>query len=146
MKKISIAMIMTMILSMSVFAMPALATEESAEAKQNISIMEEVTNKSNASEVTLENLEEKDEKIAYYVEKYGDETEGKVAYALSLAQKYSIPVFFLLLIWGAFNRYILGSKKLHQSEKGFSMIVGAIIGLIIFQTIPLLYALIAAGR
>lgn len=141
MKKISIAMIIIMMLTM-LFTPLVLATD----AKENTLITEEMTNRSNASETTLENLTTKEEKIAYYTEKYGDETEGRVAYWISIAQKYSIPVFFLLLIWGAFNFFIIGNKKLQQREKGFSIIIGSIIGLIAFQAIPLIYAIFVAGR
>lgn len=141
MKKISIAMIIIMMLTM-LFTPLVLATD----AKENTLITEEMTNRSNASETTLENLTTKEEKIAYYTEKYGDETEGRVAYWISIVQKYSIPVFFLLLIWGAFNFFIIGNKKLQQREKGFSIIIGSIIGLIAFQAIPLIYAIFVAGR
>lgn len=141
MKKISIAIMVIMVLTM-LFAAVSLATD----AKENTIIAEEMTNKSNASETTLKNLTSKEEKIAYYTEKYGDKTEGTVAYYISMAQKYSIPVCFLLLIWGAFNFFIVGNKKLQQREKGFAMIVAAIIGIIAFQTIPLIYALFVAGR
>lgn len=141
MKKISIAMIIIMMLTM-LFTPLVLATD----AKENTLITEEMTNRSNASETTLENLTTKEEKIAYYTEKYGDETEGRVAYWISIVQKYSIPVFFLLLIWGAFNFFIIGNKKLQQREKGFSIIVGSIIGVIVFQALPLIYAIFVAGR
>lgn len=141
MKKISIAITIVMIFTM-LFATVTLATE----AKENTEITGEVINLSNASETTLENLTTKEEKIAYYTEKYGDATEGNVAYWISIAQKYSIPVFFLLLIWGAFNFFIVGNKKLQQREKGFSMILGSMIGMIVFQAIPLIYALFVAGR
>ncbi|MBR4110729.1 MAG: hypothetical protein IKK43_03445 [Clostridia bacterium] len=141
MKKISIAMAIIMMLTM-LFATIVLATE----AKENTLIIGEMTNLSNASETTLENLTTKEEKIAYYTEKYGDETEGRVAYWISIAQKYSIPVFFLLLIWGALNFFIIGNKKLQQREKGFSIIIGSIIGAIVFQAIPLIYAIFVAGR
>ncbi|MBO5179728.1 MAG: hypothetical protein J6B87_05225 [Clostridia bacterium] len=141
MKKISIAMLMIMMLTM-LFTTVILATD----AKENTAIIEETTSRSNASKTTLENLTTKEEKIAYYTEKYGDETEGRVAYWISIAQKYSIPVFFLLLIWGALNFFIIGNKKLQQREKGFSIIVGSIIGIIAFQAIPLIYAIFVAGR
>ena len=141
MKKISIAMLMIMMLTM-LFTTVILATD----AKANTAIIEETTSRSNASKTTLENLTTKEEKIAYYTEKYGDETEGRVAYWISIAQKYSIPVFFLLLIWGALNFFIIGNKKLQQREKGFSIIVGSIIGIIAFQAIPLIYAIFVAGR
>lgn len=141
MKKISIAMTVIMMFIM-LFTTLTLATQ----SEQNVAIAEKATQRSNASETTLENLTTKEEKIAYYTEKYGDKTEGVVAYWISVIQKYSIPVFFLLLIWGSFNYFIIGNKKLHQREKGFSLILGSLIGIIVFQSIPLIYAIFVAGR
>lgn len=138
MKKISIAMCIVMFLTMMFMSLTTLATEED--------ITEEIAQSSNASKVTLKNLESKEEKIAYYTEKYGDKTEGTVAYYISIAQKYSIPVCFLGLIWGAFNCFIIGNKKLQKREQGFNMIIGFIIGLVVFQSIPLIYAMFVAGR
>ena len=138
MKKISIAMCIVMVLTMIFMSLTTLATEEN--------ITEEIAQSSNASAVTLKNLESKEEKIAYYTEKYGDKTEGTVAYYISIAQKYSIPVCFLGLIWGAFNCFIIGNKKLQKREQGFNMIIGFIIGLVVFQSIPLIYAMFVAGR
>lgn len=142
MKKISIVITIVMIFTMLLFTTISLATE----GKENTETAVQTINLSNASETTLDNLTTKEEKIAYYTEKYGDATEGNVAYWISVIQKYSIPVFFLLLIWGAFNFFIVGNKKLQQREKGFSMILGSMIGMIVFQAIPLIYALFVAGR
>ena len=136
MKKISIALIITMVFmmlaTMSVFA----ANETS----------KDLTGYSNASQVTLKNLRTKEEKIDYYSEKYGDNTAGVVAYYINRVQKYSIPICFLGIVWGAFNFFIIGNKKLQKREQGFSMIVGFTIGLIVFQIIPLIYAIFVAGR
>ncbi len=139
MKKLTIAMCLVMILAMMFMTLTTFATTQE-------NITEEVSQSSNASEVTLKNLSEKEEKIAYYTEKYGDKTEGTVAYYISLVRKYSVPVCFLLLIWGAFNQFVVGNKKLQQREKGFKMIIAAMFGLIVFQSIPFIYALFVAGR
>ena len=158
MKKISVATIViaifTMMIMMSTtFASDVTATQPAAveantndEDSKSSSIKEEIAQSSNASETTLENLKSKEEKIAYYTEKYGDATEGQVAYWLSVAQKYSIPIFFVLLIWGAFNCFIVGNKKLQKREQGFSMIIASILGLVVFQVVPLIYAIVVAGR
>lgn len=139
MKKISIAMCIVMVLTMMLMTLTTFATEKE-------DVVKEIEQSSNASEVTLENLSSKEEKIAYYTEKYGDKTEGTVAYYISIVQKYSIPVCFLGLLWGAFNCFIVGNKKLQKREQGFNMIIAFIIGLVAFQAIPLIYAIFVAGR
>lgn len=147
MKKTLVAVMTTLIIVMSIFTCTfASSTDNTNVIAENIGALTDNVERGNASETTLKNLKTKEEKIAYYTEKYGDETEGRVAYWISIVQKYSVPAFFLLLIFGAFNFFIVGNKKLHQKEKGFSVIVGSIIGLIVFQAIPLIYALFVAGR
>lgn len=141
MKKISILMCVIMIFTMMFMTLTTFATQE-----ENAEKIAEIKESSNASEVTLKNLKTKEEKIAYYTEKYGDKTEGTVAYYISIVQKYSVPVCFLGLIWGAFNCFIIGNKKLQKREQGFNMIIAFIIGLVAFQAIPLIYAIFVAGR
>lgn len=100
----------------------------------------------NSSETTIGRLETKEEKIAYYTEKCGSSINGKVMYYLYEIQKYSIPVCFIGLVIASLNFFIIGNKKLDKREQGFSMLIGFGLGLIVFQVLPLLFAIIVAGR
>ena len=104
---------------------------------------EEITD---ASEKILENMSKKERKIAKYTDKYNDKTLAYTAYGLDVAQLYSIPVFIILITWGAFNCYIIGEKKLDKREHGFAMIVAGLVGLVVFQVLPFLFALLVIGK
>lgn len=115
-------------------------------AAENTSVQTEEVG-SNASKTVINNVKSREEKIAEYTEKYGgDAVYGKTAYYLGLAQKYSIPICFIGLAIGALNFFIIGNKKLEKKEQGFGMIVAFLLGLVVFQVLPLLYAIIVAGR
>lgn len=136
MKKIVALFVVLMILSCSFFAIYAVDNE----AKES-----GVT--SNASKTVLNNVKNREEKIAEYTAKYGgDAVYGKTAYYLNLAQKYSIPICFIGLAIGALNFFIIGNRKLEKREQGFGMIVAFLLGLVVFQVLPLLFAIVVAGR
>lgn len=99
-----------------------------------------------ASETIIESQDRKARRIAELTDKYNDRVSGVVAYYLELAQKYSFPICFIGLAIGAFNFLIIGNKKLDKKEQGFAWIVGFTIGLVVFNVIPLLFALIVAGK
>lgn len=100
-----------------------------------------------ASETILENVSNSERKKAAYIDKYGgDKFLGLVAYALSIAQVYSWPLCFIGITMGAFNFLILGNKKLDKKEQGFGWIVGFTLALVVFNVLPLLYAVLVAGR
>ncbi|MBQ9280014.1 MAG: hypothetical protein IJ215_03080 [Clostridia bacterium] len=99
-----------------------------------------------ASESLLNNVSRKDKRIAELTDKYNDQFYGQVAYYLEVAQKYSLPVCFVGITIGAFNFLIIGNKKLDKKEQGFGWIVGFTIGLVVFNVIPLIFALFVAGR
>ena len=99
-----------------------------------------------ASEKILENVTASDRKKAYYIDKYNDEFFGTIAYALDWLRTYSLPVIFIIMIIGSFNFLIVGNKKLDKKEQGYSMIVFSVIALVVFNVLPLLYAVIVAGR
>mgnify|MGYP003290663384 CR=1 FL=1 len=108
---------------------------------------EETTFQSNASETVIGNISKKEQKIAEYTEKYGgDKVYGQTAYYLGVAQKYSIPICFMGLAIGALYFFIIGNKKLDKKEQGFGMIIAFLLGLVVFQVLPLLFAIIVAGR
>ena len=99
-----------------------------------------------ASESLLNNVSRKDKRIAELADKYNDQFYGQVAYYLEVAQKYSLPICFVGITIGAFNFLIIGNKKLDKKEQGFGWIVGFTIGLVVFNVIPLIFALFVAGR
>lgn len=96
-----------------------------------------------ASEEILGQVTEKDKKIAELSDKYNDKTLGTVAYYLDMARYYSTPIFFIFLTIGGFNFFIVGNKKLDKKEQGFSWITACVIGWVVFQCIPLAFALFA---
>lgn len=100
-----------------------------------------------SSEKVLNNVTKKDKRKAELIDKYNDELYGTVAYWLEVAQKYSLPVCFIGITLGSFNFLILGNKKLDKKEQGFGWIVAFTIALVVFNVIPLIFALlVTAGR
>lgn len=114
-----------------------------AQNEQTKSTQEELTP---AAEKILENSSKKDRKIGEYMNKYNDQTFAYTAYYLDLIQLYSIPVCIIGIAIGAFNFYIIGEKKLDKREKGFSFIMAFLCGLVFFQVLPLVFALLVAGK
>lgn len=106
-------------------------------------IQEEMTP---ASTKIINNTSKKERKIAEYKDKYNDNTYAYTAYYLDLVQAYSIPVCIIGITIGAFNFYIIGEKKLDKKEKGFAFIMAFLCGLVFFQALPLVFALLVAGK
>ena len=128
------------ILSFSLaFASGDTAKEEAAQSSK-IEISGEV---GNASSTTINNLTSKEEEIEQYTKALkGNRTNGTVMYYLVLVRLYSIPVIFILMVIASLNYFIIGNKKLEKRESGFKMLVTLIVGLIVFQILPLLFAII----
>lgn len=99
-----------------------------------------------AAETVVGRPMRKEKRIAELTDKYNDAVYGKVAYYLEVAQKYSLPICFIGITMGAFNFLIVGNKKLDKKEQGYGWIVGFVIGLVVFNVLPLLFALFFAGR
>ena len=116
-------------------------SEESVENK--VDDVEEVTP---ATDKILSNMSKKDRKIAEYTDKYNDKTYAYTAYYLDLIQLYSIPVCIIGITIGAFNFYIIGEKKLDKKEQGFGFIMAFLCGLVFFQVLPFVFALLVAGK
>lgn len=119
--------------------------EEKADNKQ-VEINNEEKATTPASKKIIQNVSKKDAKIAEYTKKYNDKTFAYTAYYLDLIQLYSIPVCIIGITIGAFNFYIIGEKKLDKREKGFSFIMAFLSGLVFFQVLPLIFALLVAGK
>lgn len=99
-----------------------------------------------AGEIVVNRLSRKEKRIAELTDKYNDAVYGKVAYYLEVAQKYSLPICFIGIAIGSFNFLIVGNKKLDKKEQGYGWIVGFVIGLVVFNVMPLVFALFVAGR
>lgn len=158
------AMILTVLMTFTIFSNFVLGTESSTNdtlpdekpivevgepevvESQNTEDKIKDANLTDASETVLENVSENDRKKAYYIDKYNDEFFGTIAYGLNLLRIYSLPVIFIIMIIGSFNFLIIGNKKLDKKEQGYSMIVFSIIALVVFNVLPLLYAVLVAGR
>ncbi|MBO5143198.1 MAG: hypothetical protein J6C46_09495 [Clostridia bacterium] len=144
MKKIS--MLMVVIIS-TLFLITPIYAESGNVQNSGESVYSELEDKrGNASITTIKKLKTKEEKIAYYTEKCGSATNGNVMYYLYEIQKYSVPVCFIGLVIASLNFFIIGNKKLDKREQGFGMLIAFGLGLIVFQVLPLLFAIIVAGR
>lgn len=99
-----------------------------------------------AGETVVNRISRKERRIAELTDKYNDAVYGKVAYYLEVAQKYSLPICFIGIAIGSFNFLIVGNKKLDKKEQGYGWIVGFVIGLVVFNVMPLIFALFVAGR
>lgn len=152
MKKISLVLIaLVLILSTFSFSMAvnesADTTKEVITSTSNEQESELDSRRGNASKVTISRITKQEEKIDKATKDLGgDRTYGLVFYWLTVVKDYSIPVFFVLLTIASLNYFIIGNKKLDKREQGFKMIVTLIIGLIVFQVLPFLFAIIVAGR
>ncbi len=125
---------------------PVEQTQNTEDYKDNKELLEDA-NLNDASETILENVSNADRKKAEYIDKYGgDKLLGLVAYYLGMAQRYSWPFCFIGITIGAFNFLILGNKKLDKKEQGFGWIVGFTMALVVFNVLPLLYAVLVAGK
>ena len=152
MKKISLVLI-ALVLILSTFSF-SMAVNESADTAQEVITStsneqesELDSRRGNASKVTISRITKQEEKIDKATKDLGgDRTYGLVFYWLTVVKDYSIPVFFVLLTIASLNYFIIGNKKLDKREQGFKMIVTLIIGLIVFQVLPFLFAIIVAGR
>lgn len=105
------------------------------------------TSVTNSNSIISALNQKNNEKLNRYVEKYGSEGFGFVAYVLSIIQRYSIPICVLIYVVGAFYYYVISIKKFVEGERGYGMIVSSIIFLVIAQVAPLVFALIVTiGR
>ena len=145
MKKIS--MLFVTLMSALLLTSPVLAAKAQETVASGEAMYEELEDRNgNASITTIENLTTKEEKIEYYSEKLKSKENGIVLYYLYEVAKYSVPVCFIGLVIASLNFFIIGNKKLDKREQGFSMLIGFGLGLIVFQVLPLLFAIVVAGR
>lgn len=98
-----------------------------------------------ASEEIIGTMTKKEERIQVLTEKYNNKALGTVAYGLEVVRFYSTPIFFIFLVMGAFNFFIVGNKKLDKKEQGFGWITACVVGWVFFQCLPLIFALFTIG-
>ena len=158
------AMILTVLVTLGVFGNLALGTEHST--KKNVDLSGEMVELSpivnveenqntedniekvenadipDASKEIINNVSENERKRAEYIDEYNDKMLGSVAYGLYMIQKYSWPICFIGITIGSFNFLILGNKKLDKKEQGFGWIVGFTMALVVFNVLPLIYAVL----
>ena len=95
---------------------------------------------------TLVEIKQKEIKtMEDYVEQYGNETYGYVAYILNLVRIYSIPFCFVGIVISAIYRYVIGIRKLDVQDKGFGVMIGIVTVLVICQILPLIFAIVVKG-
>lgn len=143
MKKLS--MLLVVLMSTVLLVTPAFAANTDIQ-NETLTYNEVSGDLSDASNTTIKNVTSKEEEIKKYSESLGNTTNGTVYYYLMMIQKYSIPVCFIGLTIASLNFFIIGNKKLDKREQGFGMLVAFGLGLIVFQVLPLLFAIIVAGR
>ena len=131
MKKV-IAVIFVFICVFSVITTYATNTENVLEPTKTSSTLVEIKEKS------LKTMED-------YVEQYGNQTYGYVAYILNLVRIYSIPFYFVGIVISAIYRYVIGIRKLDVQDKGFGVMIGIITVLVICQVLPLIFAIVVKG-
>ena len=131
MKKV-IAVIFVFRCVLSVITTYATNTENVLEPTKTSSTLVEIKEKS------LKTMED-------YVEQYGNQTYGYVAYILNLVRIYSIPFCFVGIVISAIYRYVIGIRKLDVQDKGFGVMIGIITVLVICQVLPLIFAIVVKG-
>lgn len=156
------AMILTVLVTLGIFGNLTFGTEHSTKENVEISgemvqlgpIVEENQNTEDsiekvenadipdASKEIINNVTENERKRAEYIDEYNDKLLGTVAYGLYMLQKYSWPICFIGITIGSFNFLILGNKKLDKKEQGFGWIVGFTMALVVFNVLPLIYAVL----
>lgn len=80
------------------------------------------------------------EDIASFNDKYGT-SYGFVAYILNRFQVWSIPICFAGLIVTGTSTYVINARNLAQRQKGWNMMIGVLLFLVICQILPLAFAL-----
>lgn len=133
MKKIAISFIILMSI-FSVFLINQCVYAESSE----------VLNTETGSQL-IEIKEKEKKEMQDYVEIYGSESYGFVAYVLGKIRIYSIPLCFLGIAISAIYQYVLGIRKLDVRDKGLGLMISFVTLLVICQVLPLIFAVVVKG-
>lgn len=74
-----------------------------------------------------------------------DKVHNSVMIILKNVQKYSWPVAVVILIYGLYQFYVVGSEAFEQKVGGQKLIVGLSCFMAIVQCLPLVYAFATVG-
>lgn len=74
-----------------------------------------------------------------------DAIAGTVMTTLKYVQTYSWPVAVVILVYGLYQYYVVGSEAFEQKVSGQKLIVGLSVFMAIIQCLPLVYAIITIG-
>ena len=133
MKKIAIALIILLTIFSVFFINQYVFAEDS-----------EILNTETGSQ--LVEIKEKEQKeLQDYVEIYGSESYGFVAYVLGKIRIYSIPLCFLGIAVSAIYQYVIGIRKLDVRDKGLGLMISFVTLLVICQVLPLIFAVVVKG-
>ena len=100
------------------------------------------------SETTSEIMKIKDgmqQGMDKYIEDYGSESYGMVAYILNIIRIYSIPFCFVGIAVGGIYQYAIGTRRLDMKQKGFALILSFVTILVICQVLPLIFVIVVKG-
>jgi len=78
--------------------------------------------------------------IQKFVERYG-QAYGIVAYILNRLQVFSIPICFAGLAISGTLTYVINAKRMDQRQRGWNIMIGFLLFLVICQILPLAFAL-----
>ena len=102
---------------------------------------QELSESNTTSELT-EMLEKSKKELNDFVEAYGDETYGFVAYVLDKIRFFSIPLCFLGIAISAIYQYVIGIRKLDTRYKGFFALIAFVTILIVCQILPFIFVVV----
>lgn len=77
-----------------------------------------------------------------YKQAYGSDSYGLTAYMLNKVRIYSIPLCFIGIALAAIYQYIIGTKRLDTTEKGFGLMISITTIFVICQVLPLIFAIV----
>ncbi len=80
------------------------------------------------------------------IEAKDNEIVGGVMTVLKNVQTYSWPVAVLVLVYGMYQYYVVGSEAFEQKVSGQKLIVGLSVFMTIIQCLPLVYAIITISQ
>ena len=97
---------------------------------------------SNTTTELIEIKERSEKEIQDYIEVYGDQTYGFVAYILNKVRFFSIPLCFLGIAISAIYQYVIGIRRLDTRYKGFYALIAFITILIVCQVLPFIFVVV----
>ena len=110
----------------------------------NIFAAEEVLNSDTTGKL-IQMSENQKQELSDYVESYGSDTYGLVAFILNKIRIFSIPLCFLGIAVSAIYQYVIGIRKLDVRYKGFYTMIAFITLFVIAQVLPLVFVIVIKG-